>query len=654
MAATGGPSLPQLYSELNKCNQNGDFARALKTTNKILKQFPNEATAFHCKIVCLVQQSQFEQALKEIKGNANLSSGIDFEKAYCLYRLNKIDEALKVIENVKQPGPKLQELLGQVLYRLERYNECLDVYRNLIKNTSDDYDDERETNMSAVIAALQLWNKEEVSDPGLREDTFELCYNKACQLIGQCRYEEALEKLDIAEVLCKEMLEDTEDMTEDEMEGELGVIRVQRGYILQLKGKNEEAMKLYNQVVKSRPADIGLFAVASNNIISLNKDQNVFDSKKKIKSTTTQGLDKKITAVQKSCIKFNTALLQLYTNQYENCRKLLQTLKKEHPDNETVFLIEAALAIREKRPQRAIEILDNYSDSHPDCSSRVKLTSAQLLLMQGHMNQACETLKGLGNDRHRPGIVSLLVSLYTNIEERDTAIEILDEAVEWYQSQRGSQNELNTLLRANTAFKIKNGCSESAIRMLEDLRKTNPGDMQTLAELITAYSKVDPKMAQKLSCDLPPVEALSVDVDALESMPYLRKGLRQDVQEKKETKEEEIAAKKKKRKRKRKLPKNYDPQVNPDPERWLPKHERSQYKFKSKNRQKQNVGKGTQGAAAVDVETSKPPSVPNSPRPGTAATNTAQASPSTSGPRQQKPVQASKKKKKKAKGKGGW
>ena len=55
------------------------------------------------------------------------------------------------------------------------------------------------------------------------------------------------------------------------MEAELGVIHVQRAYILQLQGKTDEAMKIYNQLVKSRPSDIGLMAVASNNIVSLNK-----------------------------------------------------------------------------------------------------------------------------------------------------------------------------------------------------------------------------------------------------------------------------------------------------------------------------------------------------------------------------------------------
>lgn len=37
-----------------------------------------------------------------------------------------------------------------------RYEECFDVYRDIIKNTSDDYEDERETNLSAVIANMSL------------------------------------------------------------------------------------------------------------------------------------------------------------------------------------------------------------------------------------------------------------------------------------------------------------------------------------------------------------------------------------------------------------------------------------------------------------------------------------------------------------------
>lgn len=81
---------------------------------------------------------------------------MDFEKGYCLYRLNQISEALKVIENVQNPSLKIKELKAQVLYRLERYEECFAVYRDIIKNSHDDYEEERETNLAAVLGNLAI------------------------------------------------------------------------------------------------------------------------------------------------------------------------------------------------------------------------------------------------------------------------------------------------------------------------------------------------------------------------------------------------------------------------------------------------------------------------------------------------------------------
>lgn len=49
--------------------------------------------------------------------------------------------------------------LSLQLYRLERYDECLAVYRDLVRNSQDDYDEERKTNLSAVVAAQSNWEK---------------------------------------------------------------------------------------------------------------------------------------------------------------------------------------------------------------------------------------------------------------------------------------------------------------------------------------------------------------------------------------------------------------------------------------------------------------------------------------------------------------
>ena len=63
-------------------------------------------------------------------------------------------------------------------------------------------------------------------------------------------------------------------------------------------------------------------------------------------------------------------------------------------------------------------------------------------------------------------------------------------------------------------------------------------------------------------------------------------------------------AKKKKKKKKIRLPKHYNPNVAPDPERWLPRRERSTYRPKKvrdrrRRDQRADVGKGTQGTSAA-------------------------------------------------------
>ena len=52
--------------------------------------------------------------------------------------------------------------------------------------------------------------------------------------------------------LCRESFEDDPEAAQEEIDAELGVIRVQMGYVLQKMGQNDEALKLYNQVIKQK------------------------------------------------------------------------------------------------------------------------------------------------------------------------------------------------------------------------------------------------------------------------------------------------------------------------------------------------------------------------------------------------------------------
>lgn len=83
---------------------------------------------------------------------------------------------------------------------MERFHESYEQYLDLIKNSEDEYEDERETNLGAVLASLSFNDDDSINNRyELSEKTYELCYNKACILIGQGNYKQALEKLNAAE-----------------------------------------------------------------------------------------------------------------------------------------------------------------------------------------------------------------------------------------------------------------------------------------------------------------------------------------------------------------------------------------------------------------------------------------------------------------------
>lgn len=141
---------------------------------------------------------------------------------------------------------------------------------------------------------------------------------------------------------------------------------------------------------------------------------------------------------------------------------------------------------------------------------------------------------------------------------------------------------------------IKNSLDEN-----EEKREANLAAI--VAALKVSSSKVSNSKIPGDVADILDDIVSSVDIVALESScwslssktKYIKKAIsRADGKE----------GKKKRRKRKRILPKNFDPTVDPDPERWLPRWQRTTTKKKTDKRKatRDAIGKGTQGAAASD------------------------------------------------------
>lgn len=341
--------LKPLYLELSKAGPSQDWEKILKIAKKILEVSPAEEKAFQVKIVCLIHLDKFEEAITSIDeyGKVNMT----FEKAYCEYRLNRIDRAYSTLQNAKPLGIKERELLAQITYKLEKYQESYDNYREVVKNADDDFDTERQTNLSAVVAAMRLANPTGAKELDMTENerkTYELCYNSACISIGKGNFKEAKLKLERAEKMCRETFEDDPE-DKEVLENEVAIIRIQLAYCLQKLGKFDDANEIYNNFLATRPTDLSIIAVVSNNLVCLNKNRNLFDSKKRLKMATGSGLELKLNSIQKKLIAFNEILFSMISNQNEAAKKLLATFDSKFNDRERLVLLQVYQLFREKR-----------------------------------------------------------------------------------------------------------------------------------------------------------------------------------------------------------------------------------------------------------------------------------------------------------------
>jgi signal recognition particle subunit SRP72 len=555
--------------------------------------------------------SKFDEALKFIE-KSSVCDQLIFEKAYCEYRLNKPEESLKTIESAKlNPLPaNLKELKAQVYYRLEQFDDCFNLYRDIIKNTSDDYEEERTTNLSAVTANLSIAGTDKKL-PEFSENTYELVYNSAVALSGDGKFGEAEKKLKLSEKMCREFLEEDESTTEEDIQNELAIIRVQLAYCLQKQGRNKEASLIYAEILKNKPTDPALIAVASNNSVVINKDQNVFDSKKKIRNALVDAVEHKLNCRQKKSIALNNCILALFTHQGDLVQ-LTNKLAVKYPDLEfKAGLIQAGQYAKDKKFKEASEALEKLVTKHPNAALEVRFALVQLHLSSGNKVKAIEVLQSLDNNtRFSPGVVSALVSLYLGNNDKQAASDTLKTAVDWYKKNKNDVGDLTDMWRHAADFHMRGGEAETAAKSLEELLRSNPSDMKILAQLVIAYAQFNPKKAQEVSKKLPALETLTTqaEIDELEATNWMM--IAKAVKKKQAIKSDqspgtpgsEGAQKKiRKRKRKNKLPKYFDPNVKPDPERWLPKQERTGYR-KKKDRRVKEVMKGSQGMASGQAD----------------------------------------------------
>ena len=174
--------------------------------------------------------------------------------------------------------------------------------------------------------------------------------------------------------------------------------------------RDREAQSIYNAVLKSKPSDIALVAVASNNMVAMNKDQNIFDSKKKMKASMVEGLEHKLTTVHRAAIARNNALLAMYTNQVDLCKNLVKELANQFGnqyDEEEREMILAGVLSRSGKVQDAVEIL--LKNKSQDLERT--LISAQVMLEKGDVPGSINILEKLPSSlKYRTGMSFICIN----------------------------------------------------------------------------------------------------------------------------------------------------------------------------------------------------------------------------------------------------
>jgi signal recognition particle subunit SRP72 len=363
--------------------------------------------------------------------------------------------------------------------------------------------------------------------------------------------------------------------------------------------------------------------VASNNLLCLNKDQNVFDSKKRIKVATASEMEQKLNSIQRRVIGYNEILFAIVTNQKDVAKKLLDKYLGNFNDRERYSLLEMAQLCKEKKYVEAEKLLKECLKTTATTSKKIQYYLIQVLLCQGKTSEAISQFKNLEEFKtFKLGVISAIVTLLKRQNNNKEEItQLLSNAIDYFSKTNVNAVELQTYIKENSQFQIDSGDLQKACEMLEKLRAIRPKDFKILSKLINIYSKFDSEKANKLSKDLPSLEDISaagseIDMDLLESQfsllsskyskqlktlgqlksPDLKAKANKSDKVKTNASGDNVNAKLKKKKKKIRLPKNFDPKAQVDAERWLPLKERSYYRGKRNKKKGGAIGKGTQGA----------------------------------------------------------
>lgn len=597
---------PDLSALLKRTNIE-DHETVLKACNATLKQSKGDLNTQHVKVVALLKLDRFDDALRTLDaGGDALKERARFEQAYALYKTGELQEARSISKSIES-NRGAKHLQAQASYRFEDFANAAKLYRELsasqagIENESNDL----RINSGATDAQLE-WKRQgdlvQKKKPA-REDleAFETAYNAACASIARGDLPRSEVLLKRAKDLCNA----TEELSGSEKVAELLPISVQQLYVLNRLGKREEAEKLANEITLEKIPDLSTRQIGQNNKLnSATESSNPYLSQRLLQDSPDLPKADKLFHFQAQQMRENSIVLDLLVGKTSGVIK--STLRNpassasDSPSlsNKLSVINAAAHAQKELGKLGLRKILPLMEKRPTDVG--LALTIVHLYVLTNNYGSALKVLESLVNRltssqntadsdaRFSPGLVAILVSLYKHQNRRSQMKSELAKAAGYWRHKPRPPEALLRAAGLSLLESFKSEDQETARDIFSTLHAQDASSRFATAGYVAAHALSLPEMTSKEAEDLTSVAHLTAGINtvALENagVPLPQSVDEQNLKRKRALEEAPKPAKK--RVRKSRLPKDYDPNKQPDPERWLPLRDRSTYKPKGKKGRK--------------------------------------------------------------------
>ncbi|ODV91448.1 hypothetical protein CANCADRAFT_71127 [Tortispora caseinolytica NRRL Y-17796] len=532
------------------------------------------------ELLRLIRDDHISTASKIIKSTPDIADQFPLEVAYIHYRRRKFSSVLKIAD--KFDGYAMKLIAAQTYFFLEVFDKCIFIYEQLLRSNDTDEQDKADIFVNYVAAKAMVGETVDVTGSG---QSYDLLFNLSFAYLHRKEYDECVKLLNEAIAVCKM----TSDMTTEQMSSELNPMYVQLAYVHLLKGDKDQCNTVLEAITQNRDE----FLKLSVNTMKLAIDQpeNPFQALEMLQSR----IKSQVLYTHNSLINRNKALYLARCGQHSALTKMTYSPHQELSVNNTTpisAVVKILDAFEQSDDDDLLHFLKTYVRAHKELHGSEFRKDITLLKMQYYINKSNWTQ---ARRQYRALAGS---SLESNASVYDILGQISDKSHtksrSWLYGQ--ADNTLNFL--DENLYNLFALC-DNETKMTKVLFESRPKSFPATPMGIVATSvwqSID--KAEEMSSSLPSVEELTSSIDVTN---LLSAGLAKPVSTTADIKTEPSTIKPdRETKIKGKLPKNYDPNRQPDPERWLPMRDRSYYKPKRKDRKK--VLGATQGAGKVSED----------------------------------------------------